>query len=309
MRPDALASWLKPVIGALLLGAVFWFFDVRAAFSRLLDADPGPTLAACALFSLTHAMNAWKLLIFLPDRRPMELLRFTLAAQGYALLLPGQLAGEAVKAYRLGAGTGRSRSEAASAVTFDKLLSVLSVLLLTLYGVVGQADRFGDGLATAALIGAAVLATGAAVAAWPGWETRLNAAAATRRGAAARLLSAAARFFGLWRGVARRPGRLAAALAAALVAQATQIWGSQMLGAGLGVVLPFDVWCVVIGGLTAALLAPITPAGIGVREASLIALLGAAGVSAESALSLAMAILAFQIAAGGIGLLWDARRS
>lgn len=305
--------WLKPAVSALLLGAMVWLLDVRAAFVQLTAADPVPMVAACALFSLTHVINALKLLIFLPDRQAGELLRYTLAAQGYALLLPGQLAGEAVKAYRLGVGSGRDQGEAAAAVAFDKLLAILSVLIMTLYGLAGQTERFGDGLTAAAAFGAAALVAVGWLATLPLIERRLTAAAQKRQSAAATAapsvltagLFAAARFFSLWRMLARRPGRLAASLAAAVVAQATQVWGCQWLGLGLGVALPFDVWCVVIGGLTAALLVPISLAGLGVRELSLIGLLGAAGATAQSALSLAMAILAFQIAAGGVGLAWD----
>jgi glycosyltransferase 2 family protein len=304
-----LRPWLKPLVSVLLLSAVVLTFDVGAAFDRLAAATPGPLLAACALFSLTHVINAARLLLLTPDRRFADLLRFTLAAQGYALLLPGQLAGEAVKAYRLGAEAGADRSEAASAVAFDKLIAILGVVGVTLYGLTGGVDGLGSGLTPAALTAGGLLLALAALPALPGPAAWAERAARARGGRIGATAAALGRFLAAWRRTARKPGVLAASLAAALAAQTVQVWGCLWLATGLGVVLPFDVWCVVIGGLTVALLAPVSLAGLGVREWSLVGMLGFVGVTAESAISLSLAILAFQIAAGGLGLAWDARRS
>lgn len=245
--------------------------------------------------------------MLLPERTLGRLLAYTLVAQAYALLLPGQLAGEAVKAYRLGRSAGTGGSRAASAVVFDKLTAIGGVLLLTLAGLALAPQSFGAAMAWGAALGLAGLGGVGALLAVErvGRVPAALLARAGQGGPLAALGGAAARFLETWQSMARRPRTVALSLAWGVGAQLLSAVGTQMLGLGLGIDLPVAAWCVVIGGLSVVLLAPVTVGGLGLREASLVGLLGLLGVPAEPALALALAILAFQVAVSFAGLLID----
>ncbi len=295
------------VIAALLLTRI----DAAAVVAALGGLAPGPALAAAALFLLTHVVNAAKLRVLMPERPLGTLLAYTLLAQAYALLLPGQVAGEAVKAYRLGRGRGTQGGQAVSSVVFDKLTGIAGVLVLTLLGIAAEPGRFGGSLAWAAAAGLFGLAAAAAALSCGPLVRRLPAALSGRAGArlAPVLGHSFSHFLGhfldTWRAHAGRPGRLALSLGYGVASQAVAVAGSQMLGRALGIEIGFALWCVVIGALTVVLLAPLTIGGIGLREASLVGLLGVLGVAPEQALALALAVFAFQILVALLGLLVD----
>ncbi|WP_284198637.1 lysylphosphatidylglycerol synthase domain-containing protein, partial [Azospirillum oryzae] len=154
MRPG-----LKALVSALLVALLLWRVDVAEVGRVLAVASPGLMGIAGLLFFLMHVLNALKLRVLLPELRAGRLLAYTLVAQLYALVLPGQLAGEAVKAYRLsrdegrgqGQGQGQGQGEIGggrivSAVAFDKVTGIVGLLLLTGGGLAMQSARFGNGL-------------------------------------------------------------------------------------------------------------------------------------------------------------------
>lgn len=296
---------LKIAVSTAAILLLSMMVDLPATVLRLGSLTPGWALLASLLFLATHAANAAKLGVLLPDRRIGSLLVYTLMAQAYALFLPGQIAGEAMKAYRLARdGAAGGGHAAVSAVVLDKITGIVAVLVLTLAGVAAAPGSFGAGLVWAALLGLAGLCAGGAALATDrvgGWVAAL--ASPGRRSAP--VWAMANRFLAAWRTMTARPAILLRSLAWGFAAQILAVAGSQALGFGLGIELPFPVWCVVIGGLTVALLAPVTVGGIGLREASLASLLGLLGIPADRAVALGFAILAFQILVGLAGLAAD----
>lgn len=284
--------------------------DLAATWRALAAAHPGEMAGACTLFLLTQAVNAARLNVLLPDRSYATILTHTLAAQAYTLLLPGQLAGEAVKAFRLGRGAGRSLAASASAVAFDKLTGLAGVLILTLAGAGFEAGPEAPVVAALAAGALLALTAAAAVLTWG-----LGRPAAMRPPAfpvpsfiarcAALLGTRATAFLQGWRSHARRPRTAGLSLLGGIAAQALSVAGCLFLGAAFGIHLTFTAWCVVVGALSVLLLAPVTIGGLGLREGSLVGLLGLHGVPAEDALALALAVLAIQLGVGGIGLAAD----
>lgn len=143
MRPG-----LKALVSALLVALLLWRVDVAEVGRVLAMASPGLMGLAGLLFFLMHVLNALKLRVLLPELRAGRLLAYTLVAQLYALVLPGQLAGEAVKAYRLSREEGQGREDGGrivSAVAFDKVTGIAGLLLLTGGGLAVQSAGSGAG--------------------------------------------------------------------------------------------------------------------------------------------------------------------
>jgi glycosyltransferase 2 family protein len=301
---NALTVKLK-LAATLAAAALLWFaVDVPAAFAALAATPPAALAAAGAVYALVYVANAAKIRLLLPEQSFMRLFVVTLSSQAWAFLLPGQLAVEAARALRLGRSDDIGGARAASAVAFDKLTALAAVLISMLGGAAVETARDGGALAAAAAALLLVLAAagwgmahGVVERAVDGWLRRTGGIGASGRAAAA-----AVRFIAAWRENARRPGRAAGSLAWGCAVQGLQAVGCWVLGVGMGLSLGPAAWCVVIGGLTVALLAPVTIAGVGVREASLIGLMGMYGVSAESAVAVAMALLGFQVTFSLLGL-------
>lgn len=302
----------KLLISVALVAGLLHFLDVGSALRQLAAAEPGYAVAGMAGFALVHAINAVKLNVVLPDRRVPTLLAFILVAQAYSLVLPGQIASEAVKAYRLARDTtGRATGQATgrvgrvvSSVAFDKMTSLVALMLTTFTGLVLEADRFGSGLFVAAGAALALLVGVAGLLALGGLR-RLAEDLRAGAGWRARVGGHLWNFLDAWRFHAAQPWSIARSLFYGIAGQFLQAAAAVLLCRGLGVEVSFALWCVIIGVLTVLLLAPVTIGGLGLREASLVGMLGLSGVDHDHALAVAFAILGFQILVTVVGLLVD----
>ncbi|WP_434625397.1 lysylphosphatidylglycerol synthase transmembrane domain-containing protein [Azospirillum sp. B2RO_4] len=313
MRPG-----LKALVSALLVALLLWRVDVAEVGRVLAVASPGLMALAGLLFFLMHVLNALKLRVLLPELRAGRLLAYTLVAQLYALVLPGQLAGEAVKAYRLsrdeGRGQGRGQGQGeigggriVSAVAFDKVTGIVGLLLLTGGGLAVQSARFGDGLLVGVVLVLAGLVAATVLLAWAPARALLLALLGWRAGPRreALLLGPLRRFLEAWGDQTRRPGRALLSVAGGIAVQVAAVAGSQALGLAVGIDQPFSVWSAVIGLMSVIVLMPVTVAGIGLREASLVGLLDLVGVPHAQSLALGFGILAFQVMVALLGAVID----
>ncbi|MCG5238935.1 lysylphosphatidylglycerol synthase transmembrane domain-containing protein [Azospirillum doebereinerae] len=298
---------LKLLVSAGILLFLLSRIDLVEVLHEFGGMQPSLAAAAMALLAATHAVNALKLGVLLPERRVGSLFAYTLIAQAYALLLPGQIAGEAVKAYRLSRGNGAEAGGVVSAVVFDKLVGGFAILLLSLTGLLTEPTRFGGGgavWATAAALGILLLSV-AALAVHPVQTVLLRlfrSDADGWRGWIGRHLS---RFLESWRAQAMQPRTVALCLAYGVLSQTLTVAGCVLFGMGLGIDLGYAIWCVIIGMLTVVLLAPLTIGGLGLREISLVGMLGHFGVAPDRALALSLAIFAFQIMVAVLGIAVD----
>lgn len=320
MRNPVTPVRLKALLSALLVALLLWRVEVAEVGRVLAMASPVLMGLAGLLFFLMHVLNALKLRVLLPELRAGRLLAYTLVAQLYALVLPGQLAGEAVKAYRLSRDEGQGRGQGrgpgqgeigggriVSAVAFDKATGIAGLLLLTGGGLALQSARFGDGLLVAVGLVLAGLIAATLLLAWAPARTLLLALLGWRAGPKreAWLLGPLRRFLEAWRDQTRRPGRALLSVAGGIAVQVAAVAGSQSLGLAVGIDQPFSVWCAVIGLMSVIVLMPVTVAGIGLREASLVGLLDLVGVPHAQSLALGFGILAFQVMVALLGAVID----
>lgn len=297
---------LQALVSVVIFAVIVAKVDVAGSLAELARANTWYAMAAFGLYLLTCVANAAKLRVLLPERTLGQLVGYTLIAQAYALLLPGQLAGEAVKAYRLARRPDTGAGRAASAVAFDKLTAVGGMLLLVLAALVLPPRHFGAGPAWGAAVGVVALFG----VAWllghmPLERTLTRCFDGGSTGWRTKARGVALRFLETWRTMIHRPRIVLISLGWGVLVQLLSVVATWLLGHGLGIELPLAAWCIVIGGLSVVLLAPITLGGLGLREASLVGLLGLFGVDPQTALALALAILAIQLAIGAAGVLVD----
>ncbi|MDX2223074.1 MAG: lysylphosphatidylglycerol synthase domain-containing protein [Rhodospirillaceae bacterium] len=280
---------LKAVIGGGLLAFMLSRVSLGDSLAALSGVSAAAWVLALVLAVIAHAVNAAKLCGFIPGFAFWPSLRFTFIGTLYGTVLPSPLAGDAVKAVRM-ARAGDDPGPIVAAVIRDKVMGLAALIALSLAavpvaGLPGRGETaalFIAGLAAAALL----------------W---LVLDRAPRHGLLAPLMrhlppAAAA---GLGR------GQLARNFVWGLVFQALVVAIFAILGHDVGITISVADWTVVVGLVSVILLLPVTVAGLGLREGSLVGLLGALGQSGEAALALSFAVLILSLATAGVGLIFD----
>lgn len=289
-QPILFAS--KFIIGAALLTwalSLVSFDGVLAALSDLTLVDIG---AVVGLFIIAHGTNALKLRILLPQLSRPQALRFTMIAVLYATALPGQLAGDAVKAFRLTRASSRAGNVSAiiAAVAVDKATGLFALLLLTGLGLGLSIQAFGDEIATFVGLGLSLIVLLFFVLLIVPTPQFIKKSIAN---------------FDAWRQVSLSTGALFQSLSMGILYQAVSIAIFAILGASLGLDLSMASWAVVVGLVSIILLLPVTIAGVGLRETSLVAIMTALGQSGSAALALSLVLLLFNVLGAVVGLFAD----
>ncbi len=283
---------LKIVVGLALLGLVLSRVPLKDAFNALAALSPVAVAGAVGLYFTAHFINALKLRVLMPDLSIRQSWRFTMIAVLYGTVLPGQLAGDAVKAFRLTRAASRSGdvSVTIGAVTVDKAVGLFALLILTALGLGVDASTFGPeavryvGAGLALFVLMLVVLVGAPM---PPFLERWVAQ------------------FSAWRRITLRPATLLLSLAYGLVFQCISIAVFAVLGFDLGLTLSAAAWAVTVGLVSIILLLPVTVAGLGLRDGSLVAVIAVLGQDESAALALSLIILALNLVGAGAGYVLD----
>lgn len=267
--------WLRLAGAAVLLVIIARFIDVDEVWP-VLRALTLPSMAfILVLTAVTWSVGIIKWKTLLPDVPLGEVAGFYLIGMLYSLVLPGQLAGEAVKAARLGA-RGAGIGPVGASVVIDRLtslvgLGIVSGIGLWLSGHHGQTFRtlgWVIGLVTVAFI--ALL-----------FVIRVPAFA----GAAARRNY---RFLNAWMEYGGNRPLVLKTFALAIAFQFGNVAIVSAIAAALGVPVAFADIAWVVGVVSILTLVPISFGGVGVREAGFVGFLALIGIPAAQALSLSL---------------------
>jgi len=293
---------MKAAFGLLLIALLVRRVDVGAIKSALGLYTWSWLLAATTIMVASWPIAALRWRIFVPSVPLRRLLELTLIGQFYSIVLPGQLAGELAKAYRLAKGRAEAEKLAASVVA-DRIIGMIALLLVAGLGMAYSSSRLPATVAwifvgmTLALTICMFITRAAPV------YALVTRSISRLEGTRLRVLASSLhRAVAAWHDFAGTPRRLFASLALGLVFQALGVLMVAMLGANLGIALPLADWAWIVGVMSLAVLLPITIGGIGLREGALIGCLGFAGVASATAIALSFGIFAvtlFGALAGG----------
>ena len=238
---------------------------------------------ACAL-----AVAKWRLLW----RRATwwQMLSANFVAQFYSVALPGQLAGEVVKTLRVGHSFSDTTNVAASVIV-DRATGLFGIFALALGGALLSTST----AATHAVFALCVMVVGALcglfVATRPGFIAAASSGLASlgsRFRWLRRLTQTLVNLLSAWASLISDPRAIVGAIILGIVYQALGVGINYTIATGVGVYVEFTDWCWVFGLASAVLLLPITIAGIGVREATYVGLLGLFNVSIEDAVLISL---------------------
>lgn len=307
-----LPPWLSLVLRLLVVAGLLAWIASRvdlAAFARTLAAADARWLAAAGfLVVFAHLIAAWRWHRLL--RAAGSTWHFGRSLAVYAagvflgLFIPTGVGGDVYRLARV-RGSGAGLALGATTILLERAIGLFALLVVGVGFVVAEPGTrpwgiaFGLGIA-GGLLGLIALAV-------PGGSERLAEALARlpRVGPplAARLratLPAAV--------VNRLRGALPGTLLLSLVNHAFLIGVNLLLARGLGLAAPWTAICATVPLVLLAAQIPITPGGLGVREAGYVLFLGRLGVGEERALALALSWAALLYLVGllaALGLLAD----
>ena len=301
------AAIFKFAVTTGLLGLLLWRLDFHAIAVALGSLSFGTWLVNFLLFIGANfiATAKWKLL--LRDQPFLVLLKFNFVGQYFALLLPGQVAGEVVKAYRLGKGRNDAERIAAS-IVIDRITGFLGLLGIALTGVALTSGRERQSIAVALFIATAALVAVLFSSHLRLWTNVLNTLPA-RVPCVTRISGQLLRLLGAWREYARSPRLLLTSVALGGAFQLVAIWINQRIGSELGVDLALSDWCWIFGVVSIATALPFTIGGLGLREFSFVGTLALLNVTPEKALALSLGIFSLLLAGAAIGGILDWMRA
>jgi uncharacterized protein (TIRG00374 family) len=155
------ASWRTAVVAVLTAGLLWWFgrsLDFRQVWLAIEHARPGLVVLTVAVTVQTYLIRAWRWQWLL---RPLGRARFRTAFRATVIgftatfLLPGRI-GEVLRPYLLARADGFEASAAFATVIVERVLDLITVLLLFVWFLLTTSVEVGGGVKLAGLIAAGV---------------------------------------------------------------------------------------------------------------------------------------------------------
>lgn len=290
--------WLVRAAGsALLLGILFWALPRDAILAGFSRVPLSLFLTVLVLFLLGHAVAAAKWWVLLERSFPFPLaLKAHFGGLAANLCLPGAAGGDAVRAGLVHA-TMRDAPKLTAGAVADRLIDMLGLACLSLTGILMLQDGAGASIAIQSAVLVLVILAGV-VFVMPWAVERLWS----------RIPALPARDFalktaGAFRILGRRPGLLLSMLVLSMAVQALFIYLALQLALVVGVDVPFGAWLFAWPLAKILAVLPISLGGLGVREATLAALLTPFGGVAADVVAAGLVWQAVLWVTGGLGAL------
>jgi len=294
-----LGGLFRLAFATALLIYTFWRANPRDVWDVCTHAAITPLLVAVALVLVDRALMAYRWFVLL---RPLEgrnlppfrtILRIFFVSTFVGTFLPASIGGDAVRAYSL-SNHRVPIADAMASVVLDRMLGVLSVLLMALLGLAlahdlaaSRAVMLALGITSLACAVAAVLIfsdTADRVA--EGLIARLPWARG-RRGASS-LFAAVRRY-------STHHSALANVLAGSIAVQTLRVIQAYYLGMSIGMRLPLVAYFAFVPLILLIMFLPITANGIGTGQAAFLWLFSRVGTPRDESFALSVLFVALGI--------------
>ena len=291
---------IRIIVSVALLAGLMYLLPVRQVAAAVRQVPPALWAVAFVVFLLGHVVAAlkWRLLIPSSVEVPAgAAVRAHFGGLAANLFLPGLVGGDVVRAAWLGRSVGGWEGVAVAGLV-DRLLDTVALLILASAGVlwlVEPAVVFGRLLLVGAgLVGLAVIGI---------WIVTVRLAGAPGGSRGAKIAAAIGT-------VRERPFRSVAALGLSVAVQTTFVAITARFGLAVGLGVGIEAWLAAWPLAKIAAIVPVTFAGLGTREAALVALMRMIGAEPSRVAAAALlwtSVLICGALTGGL-LAWAAGR-
>ena len=287
--------WIRALVTAAVLALILWKIDGGDAMRAIGRINLGVLLLVGVILIMDRVVMVWRWISLLRAAgQPISTKSATwiyLVSSFVGGFLPAGVGADLARAYTLTQRTSQGGAAIAS-VAADRLLGLISILLVGLFGAVSW-QRGAEG--NAVLMSGAVLGVFASIAfLWAdSWVRAVMPHALRDRRIAIRALRYADAL-SAYRG---HRGTMALVLTLSIGVQLLRIFQAYLLGQGIGIDVPFGYYLVFMPIGLIALLLPISISGFGAPQALMVWLLSPVGVPEADAFALTTLIVLSGIAA------------
>ena len=298
---------VRLAITAVILAILAIGIDMRAAAKAIAQIDLRYLGAVLAMVAVDRAVMALRWILLLRARgiaiTTRNAIKLFLISSFVGSFLPAGIGGDAARAYGLSrdAATG---SDAVASVAVDRLLGVLSLVVMAIVGVIAWAPEGRNDWRIAGAIIALVIACGAVF--WANELLRWVIPDHRHERFYTRKLLKVADAVGRYRG---HRGVLLHVMAWSIVVQVLRVTQAYLLGLGLGMAVPYAYFLMFMPLGLLMLLLPISISGFGVPQGVIVWLLRPVGVPDSQSFALSTLIILTGLAGNVPGLwLWLRQR-
>ena len=288
------ARAVRIVIAFGLTVLLLWQSNPRAVWDAARGADWRFILLACALVVVDRVLMAyrWWTLLAPFNRPPLgTVMRIFFVSTFVGTFLPASVGGDAVRAYGL-SKEGVGGVDAVASVLMDRLLGVVSILMVAIAGAFLARDLIDIRALFPAFALLIVLCAGALTVVFSPRAAIFAASLLARlprgRETGNRLVAAIQRYAALH-------GPMVNVLLSSIAVQVLRVLQTYYLGVALGLAVPLGVYFALVPIILLIVLMPITINGIGTTQAGFVWLFGRAGVASAPAFALSVLFLAIAI--------------
>lgn len=290
-------------ISALLLFGIARSVDFKSIVSGILAADTGDYFVALSFYIAAQLTSAFKWRLFISKASFSNLLRWTAISQFFLTVIPGQIAGDFMRAYGVSKGGVQSSDSAACAI-LDRVTGLIGMMFLVVITIhvssFGYIPQFLK-IVSLLLLFLAVLFLSLSVVLGRHCKRLVGHEG---KGLFSKLLN----FIGETALALNASGReTPKVLLSILFSMCFHLLFAGMISVLANSVIPnitFFDWCWIGGMISIISLFPLSVGGLGVREGGFAALLALFGVAVESAVILSLTLYSIQLlgAFSGFGL-------
>jgi glycosyltransferase 2 family protein len=287
------------VFAAALLGYTLWRADPREVWDVCKRATLLPLLIAALLAIIDRAVMAYRWFVLL---RPLEghnlppfrtILRIFFVSTFVGTFLPASIGGDAVRAYSL-SNHNVPIADSMASVVVDRMLGVLSVLLMALLGLALAHDLAASRAVVAALGFTALACLSAAVLIFSSAADRL-AERLLARLPWQRVRRVTASLFVSIRRYSTHHGALGNVLVSSVGVQVLRVIQAYFLGRSIGMQQPIVTYFAFIPLILLIMFLPVTANGIGTGQAAFLWLFSRVGTPRDEAFALSILFIALSI--------------
>jgi hypothetical protein len=289
---------VRVAVATGLTAYILWKSHPRDVVGVAAGANWGLMSTAVLLVLADRALMAYRWLLLLcivdPGQRPplREVMRIFFVSTFVGTFLPASVGGDAVRAYSIAQLNVRG-GDAVASVFMDRMLGVLSILIMALVGLLLARDLASNVTILSSLVLAGVACIATLLLVFSAGATAVARHLVGWLPVAAR--QAAARLFESIRRYAVYHRELTYVLICSVGVQILRIVQAYYLGRGLAIEAPVTAYFAFVPLILLVMLLPVTFNGIGTSQAAFVWFFARAGVTAPAAFALSVLFVALGV--------------
>lgn len=296
------SEWIKLILKVLLTilfaGIVIQKLNIKVLIENLSNYPIINFIQAFIMAILVSIISAFSLNALYKSESVYSIFAVTLKSHFYSMVLPGQILGETTKIFLLSKDNG-SIGQRVSAVLIDKVINIISMVIVGCLGIY-LTDSIQDYYMKKILLFFPIILI-AVFLFIKNKKVCEGIIGICRKCTNKKIREKSINFLEIWGSYANNnKGLIISALWGTLY-QFAIAYTYYLLGTGLGITINFWDYCWVNTILTIVLFFPISIGGLGVREATLVSILGLMSVGKEEAVLLGLLMMCVQIIRAVLG--------